>query len=474
VNRGTPARPVRVLVLEDSADDAALVVRELRRHGFEPDWWRAATRAEYEDGLERGPDVILADYTLPQFDALQALRILKERELNVPFLIVTGTIGEERAVQCMREGASDYLLKDRLARLGAAVTRALEEKELREQKVQAEKALQKLMERLEVENEYLQEEINRAVHFQELVGRSPALERVREQIRQVAPTDATVLILGETGTGKELIARAVHRESSRPRRPLVKVNCASLPATLIESELFGHERGAFTGAVSQHQGRFEVADGGTLFLDEVGEVPLELQAKLLRVLQDGEFERVGSSRTLRVDTRVIAATNRDLLAAIAAGEFRQDLYYRLHVFPITAPPLRERKEDIPLLAVFFVAQFARKLGRPVPGIPDGAMRALIRYSWPGNVRELENVLERAVILTKGATLAFDDVRLDEDAGGAAKGDTLAAMERRHIEQVLEKTGWRVAGKGGAAEKLGLKPSTLRSRMERLGVQRSPG
>jgi DNA-binding NtrC family response regulator len=467
------ARAIRVLILEDSADDAALFVRALRRHGYEPDFRRAANRSEYVDGLEWRPDVILADYTLPQFDALEALRLLKERELDVPFLIVTGTIGEERAVECMREGASDYLLKDRLTRLGTAVSRALAERELRGQKVAAEKALQKLMERLEVENEYLQQEINRAVHFQELIGASVALQRVREQIQQVAKTDATVLILGETGTGKELIARAVHQQSSRGERPLVKVNCASLPPSLIESELFGHEKGAFTGAMRQHQGRFEVADGGTLFLDEVGELPLGLQAKLLRVLQDGELERVGSSRTFRVDTRVIAATNRDLSSAIAAGEFRQDLYYRLHVFPITAPPLRERAEDIPLLAQFFAARFARKLGKPVPEIPETTLNALVRYSWPGNVRELENVLERAAILSKGRTLPLEDVRLDpvEGAADSREGDTLSTMERRHIVRALEKTGWRVAGKGGAADKLGLKPSTLRSRMEKLGIQR---
>ncbi|HJS72636.1 MAG TPA: sigma-54 dependent transcriptional regulator, partial [Vicinamibacteria bacterium] len=318
--------PIRVLLLEDRADDAVLLARELVRHGFEPDWSRVETRAEYLEALTLRPDVILADYTLPRFDALAALRLLREEGFDIPFIVVTGTIGEERAVECMREGASDYLLKDRLTRLGPAVMRALEEKKLRDQKHAAETALQELKERLEVENEYLQAEIDSEHHIDEMVGTSPALERVRGQVRQVAGTDATVLILGETGTGKELVARAVHRSSGRRDRPLVKVDCASLPAGLIESELFGHERGAFTGATALRRGRFEVASGGTLFLDEVGELPLELQAKLLRVLQDGELERLGSSETTRVNTRILAATNRDLRQGVSDGHFRRDLY----------------------------------------------------------------------------------------------------------------------------------------------------
>ncbi len=475
--------PIRVLILEDRAEDAVLLARELDRHGFETKWSRVESRDEYLQSLTERPDVILADYTLPRFDALAALRLLKERKLDIPFLVVTGTIGEESAVECMREGASDYLLKDRLARLGPAVTRALAEKELRDQKLAAEAALQKLKDRLEVENEYLQAEIDATHHADEMVGTSAVLERVREQVRQVAGTDATVLILGETGTGKELIARAVHRSSARRFRPLVKVNCASLPVGVIESELFGHERGAFTGATAKRRGRFEVADGGTLFLDEVGELPLELQAKLLRVLQDGELERVGSSATTRVDARIIAATNRNLLLGVSEGNFRRDLYYRLHVFPIEAPPLRTRGEDIPLLVSFFVTRLARKLGKPIPAFSAESMRQLMSYSWPGNVRELENVIERAVILTTGSSLAFDPAWLVPETAGAARTvaeadlgvaekRTLADVERSHILEVLEKTHWQIAGRGGAAEELGLNPSTLRSRMEKLGVRRS--
>jgi DNA-binding NtrC family response regulator len=474
--------PKRVVILEDRAEDAILLVRELGRHGFEPDWSRVESREEYLDTLAWLPDVILADYTLPRFDALEALRLLKDRGLDIPFIVVTGTIGEERAVECMRAGASDYLLKDRLTRLGPAVSRALAEKELRDQKIAAEAALQKLKERLEVENEYLQAEIDATHHTDEMVGTSPALEGVRDQVRRVAGTGATVLILGETGTGKELVARAVHRASPRGHRPLVKVNCASLPASLVESELFGHERGAFTGATAQRRGRFEIADGGTLFLDEVGELPLEVQAKLLRVLQDGELERVGSSATVRFDTRIIAATNRDLLREVSEGRFRRDLYYRLNVFPIEAPALRARSEDIPFLVSFFVTRIARRLGKPAPEVPEDVTRKLMGYTWPGNVRELENVIERAVILTTGKVLAIDPAWLVPEGERASRSNaaggvgtladgTLADAERRHIRLVLDKVEWRIAGRGGAAEQLGLKPSTLRSRMEKLGLKR---
>jgi transcriptional regulator with GAF, ATPase, and Fis domain len=327
--------------------------------------------------------------------------------------------------------------------------------------------------RLQAENRYLQEEIQRAHNFEDIIGRSAALKQVLRLVEQVAATDATVLILGETGTGKELVARAVHHLSARRQRPLVKVNCAALPAPLLESELFGHERGAFTGATAQKIGRFELAHGGTIFLDEVGELPLESQVKLLRVLQDGDFERVGGSRTVHVDVRVIAATNRSLEQAIAAGTFREDLYYRLNVFPVTLPPLRERLEDLPELVNHFVHKYAVKLGKSIEPIPPAVMDAWHAYPWPGNVRELEHVIERAVILAHGASLPLDDVltpRRGAETRPAAPL-TLAAVERQHLVRVLQAAHWTIEGPGGAARLLGLHPSTLRSRMRRLGITR---
>ena len=332
-----------------------------------------------------------------------------------------------------------------------------------------------LKERLEAENVYLQEELKTQYEFADLVGRSPAMRRVLRQVEQVAGTDATVLLLGETGTGKELVARSVHGRSRRKDRPLVKVNCATLPATLIESELFGHEKGAFTGALTRRVGRFELADGGTIFLDEIGDLPLELQAKLLRVLQEGEFERLGSASTLKVDVRVIAATNRDLRKAIADGSFRPDLYYRLRVFPIEVPPLRERRDDIPLLAWYFVTKHQGRLGKTIDKIPKSLMDALMTYGWPGNVRELENLIERALILSPGPTLQTDE-HLGEPVAvpraTAPDSPRLDTAERAHILGVLEDCSWKLKGKGNAAERLGLKPSTLRFRMRKLGIERA--
>jgi formate hydrogenlyase transcriptional activator len=311
-----------------------------------------------------------------------------------------------------------------------------------------------------------------------MIGTSAALGRVREQIAQVGLTDATVLIQGETGTGKELVARAIHQESARRDRPMIKVNCAALPRELVESELFGHEKGAFTGAVQQRRGRFELADGGTLFLDEIGEMPLEAQAKLLRVLQEGELERVGGTRALKVDARVIAATNRDLLAEVGAGRFRADLYYRLNVFPIALPPLRARREDIPDLVRQVAARVARRLGRPLAGIASGFIEHACRYDWPGNVRELENVVERAVIVSSGGLLdspeSFPSASRSGEPGAlAAANETMEEVEREHLLRTLDSTRWKISGSDGAAARLGLNPSTLRGRMRKLGI-RKPG
>jgi transcriptional regulator with GAF, ATPase, and Fis domain len=291
-------------------------------------------------------------------------------------------------------------------------------------------------------------------------------------VEQVSSTDATVLILGESGTGKELLARAIHNISFRGDRPLVKVNCAALPGNLIESELFGHEKGAFTGAIARKIGRFELADGGTIFLDEIGDLPLELQAKLLRVLQEGEFERLGNSRTIKVDVRIIAATNRDLEREVDQGNFREDLFYRLNVFPVLIPPLRERKEDIPLLVKHFIQKFTRKIGKTIDAVPQHVLNTLQQYHWPGNVRELENLIERAMIISKGNRLLLGDwMPQNGSSNGKSHFSTLEESEKHHILEALEKTDWRVSGEKGAAKILGLNSKTLESRMKKLKIER---
>jgi PAS domain S-box-containing protein len=344
--------------------------------------------------------------------------------------------------------------------------------------------------RLQEQNLYLQEEIKAEHNFEQIVGRSPALAKVLAEVGRVAPTDATVLITGETGTGKELIARAVHSASKRRERPLIKLNCAALPAGLIESELFGHEKGAFSGAVARRLGRFELADGGTIFLDEVGELPLDAQAKLLRVLQEREFDRVGGTAPVKVDVRVIAATNRDLAAEVAEKRFREDLHYRLNVFPVRLPPLRERRNDIPLLVYFLVGKFAPRVGKHLDGVTPATMRRLQEYPWPGNVRELENVLERAVILANGPSLDIapdllptssaaaaeppDPAEAAADPASATPGrhqPSLETVERDHILAVLRQTNWLITGPRGAAKVLGLHANTLRNRMKKFGITR---
>jgi PAS domain S-box-containing protein len=340
--------------------------------------------------------------------------------------------------------------------------------------------------RLEAQNIYLQEEIRSEHDFTEIVGNSPQLRAVLKQVEQIALTDSTVLILGETGTGKELIARAIHDRSLRKQRPLVKVNCGAITAGLVESELFGHARGAFTGALSNRDGRFKLADGGTIFLDEVGELPLDTQVKLLRVLQEQEFEPVGSGQTIRVNVRVIAATNRDLGAMVREGKFRSDLFYRLNVLPLSVPALRERRGDIPLLVAFFVQRFAKKFSKPVTRVSEETMRRLIDYPWPGNIRELQNVVERAVVLAQGDALethgfgpavdlasvaALESTSEPSPSPNAQDHASMTQVERRHIESVLTQTGWMIEGERGAANILNLSPSTLRSRMQKLGIKR---
>jgi formate hydrogenlyase transcriptional activator len=331
-----------------------------------------------------------------------------------------------------------------------------------------------LKDRLAQEKVYLEDEIRSELNFEEIVGRSSALRRLLQEIETVAPTDSTVLIYGETGTGKELIARAIHNLSARGKSSFVKLNCAAIPTGLLESELFGHEKGAFTGAVAQRIGRFELANRGTVFLDEIGEIPVELQPKLLRVLQEREFERLGSSRTLRTDARLIAATNRDLGAMVEEQKFRADLFYRLNVFPVNVPPLRERQDDIPLLVRHFVQQFARRMSKVVDTIPTETMNALVRYHWPGNIRELQNLVERAVILSTGPILKvpLNDLQAQPAPAAARRIETLEDAERRHILEALDASDWVISGPKGAAASLGLKRSTLQARMDKLGIRRA--
>jgi formate hydrogenlyase transcriptional activator len=338
---------------------------------------------------------------------------------------------------------------------------------------QAFREIGELKDKLAEERLYLESEIRTEHPFEEIVGDSATLRRSLQQVEVVAPTDSTVLLLGETGTGKELIARAIHDRSSRRERTFVKINCAAIPSGLLESELFGHERGAFTGAIAQKIGRFQVADGGTLFLDEVGEIPLELQPKLLRVLQEQEFERIGGTKTIKVNVRLIAATNRDLARMVEEQRFRDDLYYRLNVFPIHVPPLRERAEDVPALVRYFVNRLARPMNRQVEVIPSETMEALRRYHWPGNVRELANLVERALILSPGRTLEvpLDGLERRRPAALAREngGMTLRAAEKSQIQRALEDANWVIGGPEGAAARLGMKRTTLQSLMKRLGV-----
>lgn len=647
-------KELRILVVEDSQRDLDLIVREFRVSGYSVAAKRVETAEEMTEALHDDRwDVIISDNALPAFDATRALGVLQASRLDIPFVIASGMIGEERAVELMKAGASDYVSKRNLPRLIPVVERELRdaaerskrhraESELAESNAERERMLNQrsvllditnaviarldrqslcqsiftalqsgflpcsavvlllrnagsletvaaesnkgaimaggekalrelgrrvlvnrqvlalalpsadyplpaeefLMERgvryciaaplitkneplgalvltstslgnpdqdmdfftrvchqvalavdnmlsyeqiaelksrLERENAYLIEEIKSEHNFEEMVGTSPSFLALIDKVRRVAPTSATVLITGESGTGKELVARAIHSRSARSMKPLVKVNCAAISAGLVESELFGHVKGAFTGALDRRVGRFEFAQGGTLFLDEVGELPLETQAKLLRVLQEREFEPVGSNRTVQVDVRVIAATNRLLELAVREGKFRADLYFRLNVVPIELPPLRERRSDIPDLVSFILAHHNRQFGRTIESVADETMQRLMNYSWPGNIRELQNLLARAVVLSSGPVLRLGEDFLAPVEAAAALGPSspirlpagqeLNHIERNHVLQVLRGTNWVIEGPKGAALILGLHPNTLRSRMKKLNIAR---
>ncbi len=450
----------------------------IRAHRGCPEWYiERAGRIPYPRGLTwkvilEGKSVHCAD--IDQDKALgQAGRDTDIKSyLSMPIFFEGRAVGTLHITSVYKNNFDEDEIKllDLVAQqIETAINNAKHAEALKEALTEVEE----LKNRLQAENIYLQEEIKTEYNFEEIIGESPLLKNLLLDIEKVAPTDAAVLILGETGTGKELIARAIHNLSHRRERPLVKVNCGAISAGLVESELFGHEKGAFTGAVQQRIGRFELADKGTIFLDEVGELPPETQVKLLRVLQEGEFERVGSSMPIKVDVRIIAATNKKLKEEIKSGSFRSDLFYRLSVFPLTVPPLKERKSDIPILANFFLAKFAKDMGKRIDGISGGTMERLMSYSWPGNIRELQNVIERAVVLAREPIVRIDEAleeRADEGIGAPDSG-TLEDVERAHILRVLEDTNWVVHGKNGAALILGMNPDTLRSRMKKLGIKR---
>jgi PAS domain S-box-containing protein len=609
--------PLRVLYLEDDPRDAELVQETLEAEDIPCQITRVETEADFIAALELGGiDLILADYTLPSFDGLSALKIARQGWPHIPFIFVSGTLGEEIAIEALKNGATDYVFKTRLSRITPSVQRSLREAAERSDRRRAEEALRrseaylaeaqrlshtgsfgwsvvsgevywsretfrifefdeaskvsierivqqihpedrtamqatldritrerqdfdfehrlvmpegsfkhvrvvghpaedgaggfefmgvvtditerrraeadlktaldeirKLRDQLYKENIALREEVDKASMFEEIVGGSPALQTVLARVGKVAPTDSTVLVTGETGTGKELIARAIHKRSQRSSRAFISVNCAAIPATLITSELFGHERGAFTGALQRRLGRFELAEGGTIFLDEIGELPAETQIALLRVLQEREFERIGGCQPIRADVRVIAATNRDLGRAIAAGDFRKDLFYRLNVFPIEIPALRERKEDIPTLVEYFIHRYSREAGKRVRTIEKRTLEMLQSYAWPGNIRELQNVIERSIIVCETDTFSVDPSWLSverpaatEERGPLGKNAAVgrknpAEREREAIETALAASGGRVSGPSGAAGQLGMPASTLESKIRSLKIDK---
>jgi DNA-binding NtrC family response regulator len=517
----TPEKKTDILVVDDSEESLHVLVSIIEEQGYVA---RPVTQGLLAIRAARlsPPELILLDIGLPDIDGYQVCQELKSDESTRenPILFISGLHATADKVKALAAGGVDYITKpfqvDEIkARISTHLSlrhmqtdlrqknlllqqevteRHRAEQELQaahdelEQRVQERtlelrtangalrKALQEIEQlkaRLECENIYLREEVGKQSGGHTILGQSKSTQAILTHIEQVARTDTTVLVLGETGTGKELVARTIHEQSQRAGRTMVTVNCAALPSGIVESELFGRAKGAYTGASTDQPGRFEVADGSTIFLDEIGELPNDLQAKLLRVLQDGTFERLGSTKTVKVNVRVIAATNRDLEAAVAESRFRQDLYYRLNVFPIVVPPLRERPDDIVLLTTRFVEEFAAKMGRSQKPLNDTMLQRMKRYLWPGNIRELRNVIERAMIVSTGETL---DVHLPDTvytvSPPADPTFGLEGAERRHILSVLEKTNWRVKGKDGAAELLGLKPTTLQSKMKKLGISRT--
>jgi DNA-binding NtrC family response regulator len=503
-----------ILIVDDREENVLLLEELLRDSGYTCVAATMNPREVCALHKENRYDLILLDLQMPVMDGFAVMEELKSLATDsyLPVLVITAQPGHK--ARALQAGARDFISKPfelvevktrirnmlevrllhknlddynkkleesvqqrtgELTRTNLQLTQEIaERKKVEGSLLDTYAEIKRLKDQLEAENIYLEQEVARQDNFGESIGQSQLLVQVFSLVELVAPMNATVLLLGETGTGKGVVARAIHSSSTRKSRPLITVNCTTLPATLIESELFGRERGAFTGSDARQIGRFELADGGTIFLDEIGEMPFELQSKLLRVIQDGEFERLGSPRTLKTDVRIITATNRDLAEEVKNGRFREDLYYRLNVFPITMPPLRQRKDDIPLLVSHFVSKFNAKFGRKIESVTKETLHVLQEYHWPGNVRELESVIERAVIISQGSVLQildhFDTFRKTEGPGGQ-EIKALVDLEHDHILQVLQKTSWRIEGKSGAAVILGLNASTLRARMRKYGIVR---
>ena len=494
-----------VLVVDDVPLNLEVIVDYLIEAGYET--YVATSGEETLEQLELvKPDLILLDVMLPGIDGFETCRQIKRNQAtkDIPIIFMTALAEVSNKVIGFQAGGVDYVTKpiqreEIMARVNTHLSmRKIQkqlhdanenlEKRVSERTAQLNSALKKVEQlkiKLQAENAYLQEEIKAELNFNEIIGQSESIQNVLRDIQKVAPTDTTVLVLGETGTGKEVIARALHTASSRNTKPFIKVNCAAIPANLVESEFFGHEKGAFTGASAKRDGRFTLADSGTIFLDEIGELPLDLQSKLLRVLQEGEFDPVGSSQTKKVDVRVIAATNRNLQQVVEEGEFREDLYYRLSVFPIEIPPLRDRGEDVILLASYFAQQCAQKMRKEIAPITKSLANRLFEYDWPGNIRELQNVVERAAITANNGHLNLDRAlpetakigikkKLNKEEKEISKVLTIQEIheiERENIIKALNYTNWKVAGDTGAAALLQMKPTTLSSRIKALGIKK---
>ena len=464
-----------ILILDDEMPNLKLLSELLGREGYQV---RLANDPQMaiDSARAQPPKLILLDVRMPQIDGFEVCERLKQDEQtrDIPIIFISALQDVQDRVRGFEVGGVDFISKP--FQDSEILARVRTHLELRSMQLHLEELVEKrtaevvkLKNQIEQENIYLRKQIEVKHRHEEIIGNSEPVRNMLSSAEQVAGTESTVLILGETGTGKELLARAIHNLSPRKDRQMVTLNCAALPATLLESELFGREKGAYTGAMTRQVGRFEIADGSTLFLDEIGEMPLEVQAKLLRVLQEGQFERLGNPETIRVSVRIIASTNRDLAGSIAEGRFREDLYYRLNVFSITVPPLRDRTEDIPSLVWAFIKEFEKPMGKAIEKVPQKSMAALQRYPWPGNIRELKNVIENAMIISTGRILKLKG--LADLSPNLPKDIKLEAVERKHIIDVLNQTSWRVSGQKGAADLLGLKPTTLESRMKKLGITR---